>query len=75
MATIIERDVHHDSGNSNSAGAIVAIVAVVIIVGLALFVLRFYPLGTTRAPSTGTTPLNINVQGQLPGATNPTPTK
>ncbi|HVW66261.1 MAG TPA: hypothetical protein VHA78_00855 [Candidatus Peribacteraceae bacterium] len=69
MATIIERDVHHDSGSSNSAaGAIVAIIAVLVIVGLAFFALRYYGYGTTQAPqNTGTNPLNVNVQ--VPGTT------
>lgn len=74
MATIIERDVHHDSGGSSSAaGAIVAIVAVVIILALAFFVLRYYSFGTTQVPqNTGTNPLNVNVQ--IPSGTNPAPT-
>lgn len=72
MTTIIERDVHQDSGGSNSAtGAIVAIIAVLVIVGLAFFALRYYSFGTAAPAGTGTNPLNVNVH--IPAGTNPTP--
>jgi len=70
MATIIERDVHHHDSDSSSSSAamIVGIVAIVIIVGLVLFALKIYPFSANTTGTTGTNPINVNVNASLPAA-------
>ncbi len=68
MATIIERDVHHSSGSDASAAmnTIIAVLAVVLIVGFALYALQVFPFA---ANNTGT-----NIDVDLPNVTTPVPT-
>jgi len=65
MATIIERDVHHrsDADTSSAMSTIVAVLAVVLIVGFALYALQAFPFA---ANNTGT---DVNVD--LPDVTTP----
>ena len=73
MATIIERDVHHahDAGSESSATAmIVTVVALIAIVGFALFFFRMLPFAGTGA-DTGNGG-SINIDADLPTGT-PTP--
>lgn len=69
MATVIERDVSHDHGAvDSSATMIVAVVALIIVAGLAFFLFQNYysnAAGTTNTPG-----LNVEVNGQVP--TTPT---
>lgn len=73
MATIIERDIHHahDAGSDSSAAAmIVTVVALIAIVGFALFFFRMLPFsGTTPATDNG----SINIDATIPTGTTPTP--
>lgn len=68
MATIIERDVHHrsDDSASSAVNTIVAVLAVVLIVGFALYVLQMFPF----AANNGATDINVD----LPNVTTPAPT-
>lgn len=66
MDTIIERD-----NGASAAALIIGIVVLVALVALILFALRVYPFNQPPAP-TGT-PLNINVNGELPNPTPPNP--
>ena len=73
MATIVEREVHHshggDTGDSSSATLIVTIVALVLIVGFALFFFRLFPFNA--AGTTTNDGGSINIDAELP---TPTPT-
>lgn len=66
MATIIERDVHHrsDADTSSAMSTIVAVLAVVLIVGFALYALQAFPFA---ANNTGTTDIDVD----LPNVTTP----
>lgn len=70
MATIIERDVHHaDAGTDSSAVTlIVAILAIVLIGGLALYALQVFPFAARDAG----TPINVEVN--MPSIPDPVPT-
>jgi len=59
MATIIERDVHHrgDADASSAMNTVIAVLAVVLIVGFALYALQMFPFA---ANNTGTD-INVNV--------------
>ena len=70
MTTIIERDVSGDGGISSALTAIVAIVAILIVVGVALYLLRgVYPFNTMMGATTTPT-VDVNIKGVVPG-TNP----
>lgn len=66
MATIIERDVHHrsDSDASSAMNTVIAVLAVVLILGFALYALQVFPFA---ANNTGT---DINVT--VPDVATPT---
>lgn len=71
MTTIIERDVSGDSGISSAITAFVAVIAILFVVGVALYVLRVYPFNVLSAGFRTTPPMmNVNVTGSLP-STNP----
>ncbi len=74
MATIVEHEVHHvgsDAGESSSiATMIVAVVALVLIVGFALFTFQLFPFN--RAATTDDTGGSININAEMPAPT-PTP--
>lgn len=65
MATIIERDVSRgDDGMSSMMTAIVGIIAILAIIGVALYVFRLYP-AAAPAENPGT-PIDINVETPAP---------
>ena len=69
MDTIIERDVQHDSGNASALTGIVAIIAILLVVGLAFYTLQIYPFNrVSPADSTATPSINVHLNGALPGA-------
>lgn len=71
MATIVEREIHHGTGDASDSSAmtmIVAIVALILIAGFALFFFQVFPFnGVTPASDNGTT-----IDIDLPNGT-PTP--
>ncbi len=73
MATVIERDVHHtDAGTDTSAVTlIVAILAIVLIGGLALYALQVFPFANNNA---GGGSMNIDVNTPVVPDPTPTPT-
>lgn len=74
MATIVEREIHHahDAGSESSATAmIVTVVALIAIVGFALFFFRMLPFAGTADTGNGG---SINIDADLPAPTGtPTP--
>lgn len=72
MATLIEREIHHDhttdNGDSSAMTLIVTIIALVLIVGFALFFFRMLPFNTGTANDSGGS-ININ----LPSGETPAP--
>jgi|GEM_PF-3450918 hypothetical protein len=72
MTTIIERDVSGGDGGILSAlTSIIAIVAILIVTGIALYVLRVYPFNTQPLADKTTPTVNVNVTGSLPGTNTP----
>ncbi len=71
MATVIERDVHHGhDASDSSATLIVTIVALVVIVGFALFFFGLLPFNAATTDNGG----SINIDANLPSDnTAPTP--
>lgn len=71
MATIVEREVHHGHGDASDSSAtlIVTIVALVLIVGFALFFFGLFPFNAASPTDTGG---SINIDATLP--TDPVPT-
>jgi hypothetical protein len=74
MATIVEREIHHshDAGgtDNSSVALVVAIVALVIIAGFALFFFRLFPFnGAATGTGNGG---SINIDADIPTGT-PTP--
>lgn len=69
MATIIEREVHHshDAGNDSSAATlVVALLALALLAGFALYFFRLFPFqGTAADTDRGT----INVDVDMPTGT------
>ncbi|MDO8468493.1 MAG: hypothetical protein Q7S29_01925 [Candidatus Peribacter sp.] len=69
MPTIIEHDVQRDTGTASSLTAIVAIAAILVVLGVAMYVLRVFPFNNrpladaTEAPS-----VNLNINGPLPSS-------
>lgn len=79
MATIIERDIHHahDAGSDSSAVTmIVTVVALLAIVGFALFFFRLLPFGTATDTNNnrGSTTIDVRLPTQQAPTTTPTPT-
>lgn len=72
MATVIERDIHHthDAGDSSSATLVVAIVALVLIAGFALFFFRLFPFNGAANNDNGG---SINIDTQIPAPTGNNP--
>ena len=69
MDTIIERAVP-DGGASSALTAFVAIIAILIVAGVALYMLRIYPFNAVPVAATTDTPsINVNVTGSLPSVT------
>jgi hypothetical protein len=66
MTTIVERDVHHHGEDSSVASVIIGLLAIVLIVGLALYAFQVYPFAA-REGST----IDVNVNGDLPNPANP----
>lgn len=72
MATIIEHDVQHDSGIASAMTAIVAIAAILLVVGIAMYILQVYPFSErSLADSATTRTVNVNIDRPLPSS-NPT---
>jgi len=71
MATIIERDVHHrsDADASSAVNTIVAVLAVVLIVGFALYALQAFPFAGSNAGNNGGA--EIHVDANFPTAPAP----
>lgn len=66
MTTIVERDVHHHgSDDSSVASVIIGLLAIVLIVGLALYAFQVYPFAARNNGQ-----IDVNVDADLP---NPTP--
>lgn len=70
MPTIIEHDIRNDSGPSIAITALVATIAIVFIVGVALYVLQVYPFNERFAGYTMMSPpvqmfppVQMNVSG------------
>jgi hypothetical protein len=71
MATVIEREIHHsqDASESSAAAIIVAIIALVVIAGFALYFFQLYP---GAAPATDNDAgINVDIDGQIPVNTTP----
>lgn len=69
MPTIIEHDIRHDDGTASSLAALVAIVAIFFVVGVAMYVLRVFPFNTVPlADATSTPSVNLNINGPLPSS-------
>ena len=60
MDTIVERD-----SSSSGMTAVVAILAIVVIVGLALYALRIYPFNAFAENSEAPPTVNVNIDGSL----------
>ena len=70
MTTIIERDVNRsDEGSSSGMTAIVGIIAILVIVGIALYMFRMYPTNANGGTNERT-PVNINVTTPTAPGTN-----
>ncbi len=70
MTTIIERDVSRgDDGISSMMTAIVGIIAILAIIGVALYVFKLYPTNNTDTTPTRT-PIDINVNTPAPVESN-----
>lgn len=66
MTTIIERDVHHGSNDDSSvASVIIGLLAIVLIVGLALYAFQVYPFAARNDRQ-----IDVNIDADLP---NPAP--
>lgn len=65
MATIIERDVHHgsDADASSAVTTIVAVLAVVLILGFVLYALQAFPFAANNG--------GTNIDVDLPNVTAP----
>lgn len=66
MPTIIEHDIQHDGGSSSAITALVAIMAIVIVAGIAAYVLQVYPFNARIAGSSMMyPPVNMNFNGSV----------
>ena len=64
MATVVEREVHHTGDAALSAATIVlAVIAVAVIAGIALYVFGALP---GLQPTTDNPGVNVNIDGDLP---------
>ncbi|OIO53249.1 hypothetical protein AUJ46_05225 [Candidatus Peregrinibacteria bacterium CG1_02_54_53] len=69
MPTIIEHDIQHDDGTASSLVALVAIVAIFFVIGIAMYVLRVFPFNTVPlADATVPPSVNLNINGPLPSS-------
>lgn len=62
MTTIIERDVHHGE-DSSVASVVIGLLAIVLIVGLALYAFQVYPFAANGANDGQ---IDVNVDADLP---------
>ena len=69
MATIVERDIHHHHSDEDSSvgSIIVGLLAIVLIVGLALYAFQVYPFAGNASGDR----LNVNIDTTVPATTNP----
>lgn len=67
MTTIIERGSHSGDTDSSATTVIVAVLAIVLLMGFALFMFRVFPFGNVPANTDGGS-INVNVDGQVPDA-------
>lgn len=59
MTTVIERD----TGGSSAVTMLVGIVAIVVILGLALYFFQVFPFAERDSGGTG---IDVNIEGQIP---------
>lgn len=73
MATIIERDVHRSDADAASAmNTIIAVLAVVLIVGFALYALQLFPFAARTPVGNGGSNINVDLPDvNAPAQTNP----
>ena len=71
MTTIIERDVNRSSDDSSASTMLVAVIAIVVIVGFALFMFKFLPLNDNAAGTRGTIDVNVMDKTPTPTPANP----
>lgn len=69
METIIERDVHRGNSDGTAMTGIVAIIAIVFIVGVALYLFKVYPFNAPTQESIITPPtVNVNLNDAPPAS-------
>jgi hypothetical protein len=69
MTTIIERR-GSSEGDSSMSSVLVAVIAIVVILGFALFMFRVLPFGQNAGGGTDSGTIDVNVEGQIPTGTN-----